>query len=245
MSDIQPGRRITAFAVAGIPLVLFALMLMARMLWEETFLTRRFGPQMLGFSLAHGYGAILFLGPILLSLWLIVAFVGLIVYLIRHRPIASLTKAVAAAGVLILGMLSIPPEFWIWLLAGWFAGSPKVADIVTAAAYQNQVRTTIRLMNHGVSVNATDYQGDTPLHAAAAQGNVTLIEFLLARHAPVNQVNFYGDSPLQRAYENHHADAIRILESSGAQRVQGTEEQRNAGAQRIVDQQIKEEDQRR
>jgi len=55
----------------GVAATLFTGMLAGRMVWEETSLTLQEGPQMLGFSLAHGAGAILFLAPILLSLWIV------------------------------------------------------------------------------------------------------------------------------------------------------------------------------
>jgi NO-binding membrane sensor protein with MHYT domain len=71
----------------GIAATLFTGMLAARMVWEETSLTWQQGPQMLGFSLAHGAGAVLFLAPILLSLWILVALIVLVVCLLRKRKI--------------------------------------------------------------------------------------------------------------------------------------------------------------
>ncbi|MGD0893860.1 MAG: hypothetical protein ABR923_20245, partial [Terracidiphilus sp.] len=66
----QSSRVLTSLGVLAI---LFTATLVARMLWEETSLTIREGPQMLGFSLAHGPGAILFLAPVTLVLWLLIA----------------------------------------------------------------------------------------------------------------------------------------------------------------------------
>src|ERR1700693_3623682 len=43
-----------------------SLMLAARIVWEQTVWTWEQGPQMVGFSLAHGFGAVLFLFPLLL-----------------------------------------------------------------------------------------------------------------------------------------------------------------------------------
>ena len=55
------------------------------------------------------------------------------------------------------------------------------------------VRLTVEL---GVDVNAFNAMGDTALHAAAAKGFDTVIEFLVEKGADVNAYNNDGDNPL-------------------------------------------------
>src|SRR5262245_11485814 len=49
------------------------LALAARLVWEQTLLTWDYGPQMVGFSLAHGYGGLLLVFPLLLFPWVFTA----------------------------------------------------------------------------------------------------------------------------------------------------------------------------
>lgn len=89
-SDVVKTKQSSRVLVAvGLPTVLFTAIFMGRMVWEETFLTFQQGPQMLGYSLAHGAGAILLLAPWLLSLWLLVALVLLIVCLWHRRSLSK------------------------------------------------------------------------------------------------------------------------------------------------------------
>lgn len=51
-----------------IPFLIFVI----RLTWERTYLTSTNGPQNFGFSLAHGFFAILYLTPIASSVWTLV-----------------------------------------------------------------------------------------------------------------------------------------------------------------------------
>src|ERR1700733_5704483 len=78
-NGIATKRPSMALVAIGVRAVLITAILAGRIQCEETFLTFRQGPQMLGFSLAHGRGALLFLAPFLLCLWLLVAFITMAV----------------------------------------------------------------------------------------------------------------------------------------------------------------------
>jgi hypothetical protein len=58
-------------ALGAVPLIGTAL-LAGRLLWEQTVWTWERGPQMVGFSLAHGSGAVLLMAPFLLAFWVAV-----------------------------------------------------------------------------------------------------------------------------------------------------------------------------
>jgi ankyrin repeat protein len=66
-------------------------------------------------------------------------------------------------------------------------------------------------------VNAKDSKGDTPLHKAAENGCLQVVEFLIEKGAPVNAINEEGETPIFEAAEKGYADVVRALISHGAE----------------------------
>jgi uncharacterized protein len=73
----------------------------------------------------------------------------------------------------------------------------------------------------GADVNAADHEGNTPLHNAAARGDVEMIKYLVSKGADVTRVNREGQTtadmangPVQRTQP--FPDALKLLESLGA-----------------------------
>ena len=88
----------------GFVLMLGSVVLAGRLIWEMTSLTRQYGPQMIGFSLAHGPGALLVLFPLALFVWLLASVATVIVWkakrkVVRNRSLIALYSAVLALGV--------------------------------------------------------------------------------------------------------------------------------------------------
>ena len=125
----------------GLPIILATAGLAVRIVWEETGLTIQQGPQMIGFSLAHGYFAFLMLAPPLLALWLIAALVILALSLWRKRKLSKWFWSSLVLGALAIGILTIPEELFQWLFIGSFAKSPYAAELMTYAAAEGNVRT--------------------------------------------------------------------------------------------------------
>jgi len=218
----------------GLPIVALAAVLSGRFIWEETVLTLKFGPQMIGFSLAHGAGAILLLTPLLLALWFVVALLVLAVSLLRKRSLSKWYWATFASAVLAGAALSIPEEFWQWLLIDRFAKSAHSADLMCYTAAEGNVRTVRAYLERGVPIEATNYGGSTAMFTAAAGGSVPVLQALLAKGAKINATNFYGDSPLDAAVQNNHPEAIAFLKAHGASQIHGMPEQREAASEAIV-----------
>ena len=231
---IKTKRSSTALVAIGVPAVLFTAILAGRMLWEETFLTFQRGPQMLGFSLAHGGGALLFLAPFLLCLWLLVALITMAVCLWRKRSLSRWYWLTLASAIVTLGVLSIPPAFWQWAFIGTFAKSPHAGDLMVYAAAEGDVRTVLGYLEHGVPVATSNYEGSTAAFTAAVGGSLPVIKMLVSKGADLNTVNSYGDSPLEAAVETGHTDVSAFLKAHGASQIRGTPEQRQAASAVIV-----------
>src|SRR5580704_13424683 len=67
-----------------IPLIGTAL-LAVRLIWEQTVWTWERGPQMVGFSLAHGSSAVLLFAPFLLGCWAAIALVVIVTNIVKKR----------------------------------------------------------------------------------------------------------------------------------------------------------------
>jgi ankyrin repeat protein len=73
------------------------------------------------------------------------------------------------------------------------------------------------LVKLGADVNTrSDYDGSTPIHFAAAVGDVAALEALARRGADIDARDEEGKSPLHRAAEMHRADTITALARLGA-----------------------------
>src|SRR5580700_4126552 len=94
-----------------IPLIGTAL-LAGRLIWEQTVWTWERGPQMVGFSLAHGSYAVLLLAPFLLALWAAVALVLIVVNLFKKRRIDRPTLIAFVLALLLFSLDFLPSGFW-------------------------------------------------------------------------------------------------------------------------------------
>ncbi len=196
---------------------------------------------MIGFSLAHGVGGILFFAPLALSIWLVVALLIMAGCLWRKISLSKRYWTTLASAILVFGFLSIPPAFWQWAFIGSFAQSPHAADLMVNEAMRGDVRTVRGYLEHGVPLTATNYEGATAAYGAAAGGSLPMLEMLASREANLDATNLYGDSPLEAAIHNSHASVASFLKAHGASQIQGTPEQRLAASQAIVLKQMERE----
>jgi hypothetical protein len=229
--------------VIGIPVVFLAALLTTRILWEETSLTFQQGPQMVGFSLAHGPYAYMLFTPIPFVLWLFVAVVTYFVTLVRKKPRLDLFNYSLIMGLLVLALTMVPPVFWQYSFNSSFARSSHAADLACNAAVEGDSRTVKAYLNHGVSLEAKNYDGATILFCAAAGGRLDLVSSLIARGAQVNATNSYGDSPLTIAIENKHSDVATLLQQHNALAIKGTQGEREAAIEEKVRRDIEQSDQ--
>ncbi|KAA8582228.1 hypothetical protein FQN60_008968 [Etheostoma spectabile] len=68
----------------------------------------------------------------------------------------------------------------------------------------------------GSNLSLGDYDGRTPLHVAACEGNLKLVEYLLGQGATVYAKDRYGDTPLSNAVRFRNKDVVKLLRKTGA-----------------------------
>ncbi len=81
-------------------------------------------------------------------------------------------------------------------------------DLVTATDYE-MVPVVEKLLDDGADMNATSQR--TSLHAAAANGNLEIVELLIQRGADVNRLDIHGRTPLYVAIVEHQSEVARRL----------------------------------
>jgi Ankyrin repeats (many copies) len=225
----NPGPAVRArwwlLALGVVPLIGTAL-LAGRLIWEQTVWTWERGPQMVGFSLAHGSGAVLLLAPFLLAFWVAVGGVLIVIDFVKKRRTGTPTWAAVGLAVLLFGLLSVPGGVWQRLFIRQMASSPRAGDLLVYAAYDRDFRLVTAMLSHGVSIRATDRsEWRTALHAAAIAGDLRTIQFLVSSGADVNALDRDGDSPAELAASRGHQECAAFLQEHGGKRISGDEAQ--------------------
>lgn len=70
------------------------------------------------------------------------------------------------------------------------------------------------LMSSGTaSIHGSDYDGRTPLHLAASEGQLKVVKFLVSRGANLEPVDRWGNTPYSDAMREGHNDVAKYLQS--------------------------------
>ena len=127
--------------VSGVPVLVGTAMLASRLIWEQTVWTWERGPQMVGFSLAHGPGAILFVFPLLLLIWTAIIIALTVLNMVRRKTVEPTRWAWLGVAVLLLAVMELPEGFWRELsLVSW-----QLRDaLATYSFMQPIVATSVR-----------------------------------------------------------------------------------------------------
>ncbi|KAK3884087.1 hypothetical protein Pcinc_011623 [Petrolisthes cinctipes] len=87
----------------------------------------------------------------------------------------------------------------------------------TRSATETQMLTDLRLIkSEGQSLMFRDHQGATPLHIAAANGYIRVVEYLLSQNVPTEVRDHDDWSPLHAAACWGHPDVLEMLVHNGA-----------------------------
>lgn len=192
-------------------------LLAARLVYEQTYLTWKHGPLMVGFALAHGSTLLstgLLLSTVLLHVWVVVCGVALLRQRIRASRGHTLRVAVAVATI---AVIYVPYSTWkaaVMAIGG--SGGHESAFLVDAAA-RGDLDLVRKLLVKGAQVDAQDSDGDTALKAAAVAGKREVLRFLIEKGAdPNKRAGILESTPLICAAEMGHADIVQLLLAQGA-----------------------------
>jgi ankyrin repeat protein len=93
--------------------------------------------------------------------------------------------------------------------------APTANRVSFTATEQATIDEFVR--ENGNDVTKADFRGDTLLHEAAANRNVTVVKYLVSIGADVNVRNSNGGTPLHRAaWNDSNVEVLRYLVSQGA-----------------------------
>lgn len=79
------------------------------------------------------------------------------------------------------------------------------------ACYVGKMFMVKDAINNGSSLNETDDNGITPLHAAVEGGNTEIVEFLISMGADKNLPDNDGILPIDLAKSNQHQSIVKLL----------------------------------
>ncbi|XP_008281682.1 60 kDa lysophospholipase isoform X2 [Stegastes partitus] len=88
--------------------------------------------------------------------------------------------------------------------------------LACAAAKIGDIEALEALKEMGSNLCLGDYDGRTPLHIAACEGHLKLVQYLLSHGASVYAKDRYGDTPLCNAVRFKHKGVVKLLRKTGA-----------------------------
>ena len=211
-----------------VPLELMGAMLLVgagafvgRIVWEETILTWREGPQAVGFALLHTQPLFALLGfaaYYAAHLWLLAVIVFL--FWKRHR-IGKRGTALVVTQALVIALAHVPGSAWTRLVVRVGIPGPGCLGFLTSATHDPPWLQS--LLDRGcdpnvVSTNPTDLGlVASPLAAAAFEGNAESVKILLGHGARPNLVaGRTKTTPLMAAAYSGHAEVVALLLAAGA-----------------------------
>ncbi|XP_054894833.1 60 kDa lysophospholipase isoform X2 [Poeciliopsis prolifica] len=89
-------------------------------------------------------------------------------------------------------------------------------SLACAAAKIGDTEALGALKEMGSDLRLGDFDGRTPLHVAACEGHLRLVQYLLNQGASVHAKDRYGDTPLCNAVRFRHKEVVRLLRKTGA-----------------------------
>ena len=93
----------------------------------------------------------------------------------------------------------------------------EAAGMLCDFTQKGDIDKTTQLLDAGMAVNATDYDGRTALHLACSEGNLQIVTKLVERGAELNGIDRWGGTPLSDAVREGHTKVAHFLFGKGGQ----------------------------
>ncbi len=158
-----------------------------RLVYEQTLLTWKDGPQMVGFSMVHVFPVLLLLGALGFlgcSSWI----ASFLFFALRNRvihggPLAAALWLQALVVALAVAIPLIPYSAWKVITVEIAGPGPHGPNLLVDAAADGDIYLTGRLLKKGVLVDATGWNGATALNAACVTQELEVARKLIAQGA--------------------------------------------------------------
>jgi ankyrin repeat protein len=192
-----------------------AFLLIARFIYEQTYLTWARGLQMVGFTLAHQGLGFLIPGMLALGLthvWLLIVVV-LVIVSRRYRRPTAFQAIIISVTILALVLNYIPYLWWQELVVRIPGSKISQQDIFLEAAGEGRVDTVKSHLPPNTDLKTINQA----FFGACVEGQTETMKFLMKKGADVNYIgDELGETPLMAAAQMGHAETVKILLAQGA-----------------------------
>ena len=198
----------------GVVLATATVVFTARVVCEQTLVTWTQGVEMTEFSAPLGLDLIGVLWVILGVLWALTVVVWSVT---SHQRISPTNRWLIALIVVCGGLWWVPHEQWKLLMVRVHGAQHVRKAWIVSAAAAGEIRLLDYLLAHGVDVNTRVKDGESPLGAAAAAGQMEAAQLLIAWGAKLeNRTLVTMETPLTEAAQMNRTAMVKLLLDHGA-----------------------------
>ena len=215
MNDSEKTGLSVNVLIGGVIILLVALPYVGRILWEETILTCRQGPQLVGFSMAHTMPIFMLLG----MLGMLMAHVWLIVVCYhafwKHVKFGPLDRLLVVSLISTIALSDSPERGWEYLMGRICGPRQSAAELfVKGDTVLDRYLLAVVIDKQG-NVNQPVRGRRTLLGIATVHDDPAAVRMLIAHGANVNALDGHS-APLNEAAEAGDFEIVKLLIEAGA-----------------------------